>query len=72
MKILELSKKDKKWRHIALKLCGNKELADDIVQDMYLKLHDKEDLKDFYVVLKLLNYSNNLDQSIAQLINLPS
>ena len=51
--LLELSKKDKKWRHIALKLCGNKELADDIVQDMYLKLHDKEDLKDFYVVLTL-------------------
>ena len=39
--LLELSKKDKKWRHIALKLCGNKDLADDIVQEMYLKLHDK-------------------------------
>lgn len=51
--LLELSKKDKKWRHIALKLCGNKDLADDIVQEMYLKLHDKKDLKDFYVVLTI-------------------
>ena len=38
--ILEsVSKKDSKWREIALKICGNKMDADDIVQDMYIRLH---------------------------------
>lgn len=38
----ELSKKDKVWRNYAYKLCGNKNDADDLVQDMYLKMYDKE------------------------------
>tara|TARA_R110000772_G_scaffold185490_2_gene296638 strand:+ start:1117 stop:1587 length:471 start_codon:yes stop_codon:yes gene_type:complete len=36
--LLELSKQDKKWRSFALKICGCKILADDLTQDMYLKL----------------------------------
>ena len=36
----ELSKQDKKWRSIALKLTGNKQAADDLVQDAYLKMYD--------------------------------
>tara|TARA_R110002020_G_scaffold23501_2_gene78075 strand:- start:770 stop:1252 length:483 start_codon:yes stop_codon:yes gene_type:complete len=34
----ELSKHDSKWRNIAFSLCGNKMLADDLVNDMYLKM----------------------------------
>ena len=34
----ELTSKDKEWRLLALKICGCKSLADDLVQDMYLKL----------------------------------
>jgi len=46
----ELSKKDKKWREIAFSLCGDQMLADDIVQDMYLKSirYDKP-LNDAYI-----------------------
>lgn len=36
--LVELSQKDSEWRRIALKICGNKQLADDIVQEMYIKL----------------------------------
>jgi len=50
----ELSKKDKYWRIIALNICKNKSLADDIVQEMYLKLHDCEkQINDFYVILTI-------------------
>jgi hypothetical protein len=46
----ELVKKDIYWRKVALHICNNKDLADDIVQDMYLKLHkSNQELKDSYV-----------------------
>lgn len=35
----EICKRDKHWRRLALKICGNKILADDIVQEMYLRIH---------------------------------
>jgi DNA-directed RNA polymerase specialized sigma24 family protein len=38
----ELAKLDKEWRLIALKICGNKSLADDLVNDMYIKMHDRQ------------------------------
>tara|TARA_R110002049_G_scaffold199037_1_gene369088 strand:- start:22358 stop:22792 length:435 start_codon:yes stop_codon:yes gene_type:complete len=34
----ELSKRDKEWRKIALKITGNKQTADEVVQEMYLTL----------------------------------
>ena len=37
--LLELSKQDEKWRALAFKICNDKSLADDLVQDMYLKIH---------------------------------
>jgi len=50
----ELSKKDKYWRQIALNICKSKSVADDIVQEMYLKLHDcKKQINDFYVILTI-------------------
>ena len=45
-----LAKKDKKWRQIALSICKDKGLADDIVQDMYLKaIKYNKPLNDAYI-----------------------
>ena len=50
----ELCKNDKKWREIAFKLCSDKALADDIVQDMYLKsLRYNKPLNDAYIYFML-------------------
>ena len=54
--IEELSKKDALWRKVALNICKDKQLADDLVQDMYIKLYDcKKQINDFYVVIVLRN-----------------
>ena len=54
--IEELSKKDALWRKIAINICKDKQLADDLVQEMYLKLYDcKKQINDFYVVIVLRN-----------------
>ncbi len=56
MSLIELSKKDNYWRGIALKICRNKFMADDIVQEMYLKLFDNDKCKnDFYVIIVMRN-----------------
>ena len=38
----ELSKQDKTWREIAYKICGDKALADDLVNDMYLRMYEQQ------------------------------
>lgn len=48
-----LCKKDEKWREIAFKICKDKMLADDLVQEMYLKLHNKDIDNEFYVILTI-------------------
>ncbi len=56
MSLEELSKKDSYWRSIALKICRNKFMADDIVQEMYLKLcNNDKDKNDFYVIIVMRN-----------------
>ncbi len=41
--ILEsLSKKDKYWRQIAFNICKDKSLADDLVQEMYLRRYEND------------------------------
>jgi len=35
----EIAKNDKIWRKFALKICGNKMNADDLVQEMYMAFH---------------------------------
>ena len=51
-----MSKKDSYWRSIALKICRNKFMADDIVQEMYIKLCDNDkDKNDFYVIIVMRN-----------------
>ena len=46
----QLAKRDKDWRNMAYQICGDKNTADDLVQDMYLKFanYDKE-LNDYYI-----------------------
>jgi len=62
--LTELCKKDSQWRRISLKICRDKMLADDIVQEMYIKLStiDKQ-INDFYVILTMksiyINYIKN-------------
>ncbi len=53
--IEELAKKDAKWREIAFNICKCKMLADDLVQDMYLKLANKKKINDYYVAVTLKN-----------------
>jgi len=49
-----ISKKDHIWRAYALKLTGDKNTADDLVQDMYLKIYNvKADLNDSYIFTAL-------------------
>lgn len=59
----DLAKKDKLWRQIAYSICKDKVLADDIVNEMYLRRYDNDrgqDLTDYYIVCTMksifLNY----------------
>jgi DNA-directed RNA polymerase specialized sigma24 family protein len=50
----EISKKDKQWRDYAYNLTGSKDVGDEVVQEMYLKLLDVcKELNDFYVILTI-------------------
>lgn len=49
MCLLEISKKDKEWRFFAYMLTNDKMLADDLVQEMYLKIINYKDVNDFFV-----------------------
>ena len=51
----ELSKQDKKWRQIALNICKDYDLAQDLVQEMYLKLMNRTKFNDYFVAITLRN-----------------
>lgn len=55
----ELSKNHGKWIKYAIKICGHKQSAEDLVQDMYLKVHNRNiesyKLTDQYIYTMLLN-----------------
>lgn len=52
----ELAKKDAYWRKIAFNICKDRYLADDLVNEMYLKLHDcKKQINDFFVIIVIRN-----------------
>ena len=53
--IERLAEDDAKWRSIALRICKDPMLADDLVQEMYLKLMDKEGEYNTYYVTMTLN-----------------
>ncbi len=54
MIIHELAKKDAQWRKMALQICKNKDLADELVQNMYIKLSERTiPVSDGYIFVTL-------------------
>jgi DNA-directed RNA polymerase specialized sigma24 family protein len=52
----ELAKKDAQWRKMAFQICKDKDLANELVQEMYLKLYQNTNLiKDGYIYTVLRN-----------------
>jgi len=50
----ELCKRDKEWRKMAFHFCKSKDLADDIVQDMYIKFANyNKPINDHYIFFAL-------------------
>lgn len=49
----ELCKRDKEWRRFALQICGCPHQADDLVQEMYIKLADREKFNTSFVYFTL-------------------
>lgn len=49
----ELTDRDKEWRLLALKICGCPHRADDLVQEMYLKLSNAKSINSSYVYFTL-------------------
>ncbi|WP_439132997.1 RNA polymerase sigma factor [Polaribacter sp.] len=60
-----LSKKDAYWREVALKITGNKHLADELVQNMYLKIYsaNPEKWNYSYVILTIYNLFKDVKKS---------
>ena len=59
--IEQLAQRDSEWRQMAFKLTKDKDLADEIVQEMYLKNHNKEikNLNGYvYTILRNLFYDS--------------
>lgn len=52
--IEQLAKHDNLWRSYAFKICRNKDLTDDLVQDMYIKLSDNPKAKEKPYVYRTL------------------
>jgi RNA polymerase sigma factor (sigma-70 family) len=52
----KLALKDTQWRNIAYSICKDRMLADDLTQEMYLRLmHIDKEINDFYVILTIKN-----------------
>jgi hypothetical protein len=52
----KLVKEDELWRKMAMQICNDKNTADDLVQDMYLKLANfKGEVKNGYVYFTIKN-----------------
>ena len=50
----ELCKRDKDWRRMAFHICKSKDIADDIVQDMYIKFSNyNKSLNEYYIFFAL-------------------
>lgn len=54
MIIHELAKKDAQWRKMAFQICKSKDLADELVQNMYIKLSERTiQVSDGYIFVTL-------------------
>jgi len=62
----ELCKKDALWRELALRICGNKTDADDIVNEMYLRRHTHnrgQQTTDYYIVCTMRSIFLNMKKT---------
>ena len=50
-----LSKRNEEWRNLAYRICGNYDHAQDLVQQMYLKLADYKRVNDAMVAITIKN-----------------
>lgn len=53
--IEQLAQRDSEWREMAFRLTKDKDLADEIVQEMYLKAHTFKDCRHQYIYTVLRN-----------------
>lgn len=52
----DICKKDKQWRRTATFICKNKAIADDLVQEMYLKVYKiTKPINDYYIIFIIRN-----------------
>jgi len=63
----KLALKDSQWRNIAYSICKDRMLADDLVQEMYLRLNrlvePDKDIDDFFVIRAIINlFKDHLKQ----------
>lgn len=60
----ELSKKDKYWRYIAYKICGCRNKADELVQEMYIRRYENDrgqEWNDYYIICTIKSiYLNSI------------
>jgi RNA polymerase sigma factor (sigma-70 family) len=64
----QLASKDSYWRKIAFSICKDAYLADDLVNEMYLKLFDcKKQINDFYVIIVMRNIFLDLKRKSKEL-----
>jgi DNA-directed RNA polymerase specialized sigma24 family protein len=67
----ELSKKDKFWRQVAYNISKDKDIADELVQEMYIKMHDfKKDVNDFYIIIVIRNLFLDLCRKKKRFVNI--
>ena len=72
----QVSKQDKKWRGLALKLTGCKQEADDLVQDVYIKLYElslkypNKEVKDGYVYSAIVHLFYDKQKQKKKLYNI--
>jgi DNA-directed RNA polymerase specialized sigma24 family protein len=65
----ELAKKDAQWRKMAFQICKDKDLADELVQEMYLKLYQNTNLiKEGYIYTVLRNLFYDYTKSQKDII----
>jgi DNA-directed RNA polymerase specialized sigma24 family protein len=52
----QLAKRDKDWRKMAYQICGDKMTADDLVQDMYIKMANcQKEVNEYYIIRVMIN-----------------
>ena len=70
----QLSKKDKLWREVAFRFTNNKDSADELVQEMYLRLLDSKvdinKINDNYIKVTLYHLFKSSKKNLHRLINI--